>query len=79
MDLMVCINLSTSPLALGHSGVIFPCLKPRDIAKSAKLNGGPLSARKVSHMPYSENILSTIGITLFVNVDVMISTRGNLE
>ena len=52
--LILCIHLSTSPLASGHPGVTFRCLNPSSSAYSSNLwllNGGPLSDFTTSGTP----------------------------
>ena len=72
-------NLSTSPLALGQSGVTFRCLKHSkraNLANSSPLNGGPLSDLGG---PNVANSWSSLGMTALADVDDTDSTNGNLE
>ena len=77
-----CINLSTSALHCGHSRVEGSHSIPkvlRYLAKSALLNGGPLSAFTTDGMPCIANILSNFGITMDSFIDLIISVLGYLE
>lgn len=67
----VLINLSASPLAFCHNGVILWCLNPNCSANclNSKLwNGGPLSVFSSSGIPNNEKILSNRGITDLADV-----------
>lgn len=78
----VLINLSASPLAFGHNGVILWCLNPNFSANclySKLWNGGPLSVFSSSGIPNNEKILSNRGITDLADVDRSTSTTGYLE
>ena len=58
-------NLSTSPLALGQSGVTFPCSKPitrANFANASPLNGRPLSDLTTRGSPNVENSCSNLGV-----------------
>ena len=76
------INLLTSALHCGHSGVEGSrsiCKVLRYLAKSSLLNGGPLSALTTDGILCVANILSNFGITTDAFVDLIISTLGYLE
>ena len=72
-------NLSASPLASGHNGVIFRCLNPLIFAYSAKfllLNAGPLSIFTTNRIPHHANTISILGMTVLAMRDEIISTSG---
>lgn len=82
MDLpRVLINISASPLAFDHNGVILWCLNPKCSANclNSKLWNGPLSVFSSSGIPNTEKILSNRGITDLADDNRSSSTTGYLE
>ena len=73
---------SHSEFELGQRGIILRCLIPMlsiNILKSDPFMGGPLSDLRVPGTPNMENNLSSTGMTDLEDIDVRISTNGNLE
>ena len=81
---ILCINLSTSPLAPAHPSVTFRYLNPSSCKYSSNLwllKGGPLSDLMSFDTPYVLNTLLITGMVAFFlvgiwNIDSRIRGRG---
>ena len=73
------MNLSHSPLARGHIGVILLCVNLWSLANDANsrlLNGGPLSLRSLSGVPNIENMSDITGMQTLADVEDTALTIG---